>query len=101
MSAREQIGAGSNLPRMRGMGQASLDLIEAMRELAEPAQPITGRGVGYKLFATGLIDSMSRQNMNRVADAPSLTRWTPTFCASASSGKSSFTSSRKRGRAAS
>ena len=32
------------------MAQRSLDLIEAMRVIAEAAQPITGRGVGYKLF---------------------------------------------------
>ena len=34
----------------RGMAQRSLDLIEAMHAIAEAAQPITGRGVGYKLF---------------------------------------------------
>ena len=39
----------------RGMAQRSLDLIEAMRDIAEAAQPITGRGVGYKLFTKGLI----------------------------------------------
>ncbi|WLB64660.1 hypothetical protein QIH96_05290 [Bradyrhizobium japonicum] len=48
------------------MAQASLDLIEAMRELTEAAQPITGRGVGYKLFTRGLIDSMSRSEMAKV-----------------------------------
>jgi hypothetical protein len=47
------------LPRGRGMAKKSLDLIEAMREIAEAAQPITGRGVGYKLFAAGLIPSTS------------------------------------------
>jgi hypothetical protein len=47
------------LPRGRGMAKKSLDLIEAMREIAEAAQPITGRGVGYKLFAAGLIPSMT------------------------------------------
>ena len=34
----------------RGMAQRSLDLIEAMYAAAEAAQPITGRGIGYKLF---------------------------------------------------
>ena len=34
----------------RGMAQRSLDLIEAMYAVAEAAQPITGRGIGYKLF---------------------------------------------------
>ena len=50
----------------RGMAQRSLDLIEAMRVIAEAAQPITGRGVGYKLFAAGLIPSMARSEMQRV-----------------------------------
>jgi hypothetical protein len=30
-----------------------------MRKIAEDAHPITGRGVGYKLFAAGLISGMS------------------------------------------
>ena len=50
----------------RGMAQRSLDLIEAMRTVAKAAQPITGRGVGYKLFAAGLIPSMERAEMQRV-----------------------------------
>ena len=50
----------------RGMAQRSLDLIEAMYAAAEAAQPITGRGIGYKLFAQGLIPSMGRSEMQRV-----------------------------------
>src|SRR6476660_2167066 len=50
----------------RGMAQRSLDLIKAMRDIAEAAQPITGRGVGYKLFTRGLIASMARSEMARV-----------------------------------
>ena len=64
---RTLFGTRSNLPpRMRGMAQASLDLIEAMHEIAEAAQPITGRGVGYKLFTAGLIPSMATKEMRRV-----------------------------------
>jgi hypothetical protein len=37
------------------MARRSLDLIEAMYAAAAAAQPITGRGVGYKLFAASLI----------------------------------------------
>jgi hypothetical protein len=48
------------------MAQASLDLIEAMYDIAEAAQPITGRGVGYKLFTAGLIESMATSEMARV-----------------------------------
>src|SRR6266700_5957988 len=50
----------------RGMAQRSLDLIEAMHAAAKAAQPITGRGVGYKLFTAGLIPSMARSEMRRV-----------------------------------
>ena len=51
----------------RGMAQRSLDLIEAMYTVTEAAQPITGRGIGYKLFASGLIpSSMERAEMQRV-----------------------------------
>jgi len=50
----------------RGRSQKSIDLIEAMAAIAEAAQPITGRGVGYKLFTSGLIPSMGRSDMQRV-----------------------------------
>jgi hypothetical protein len=50
----------------RGMAQRSLDLIEAMHAAAEAAQPITGRGIGYKLFTQGLIASMAKSEMQRV-----------------------------------
>jgi hypothetical protein len=42
----------------RGMATASLELIEIMHKAAKAAQPITGRGIGYKLFALDLISSM-------------------------------------------
>ena len=48
------------------MAQRSLDLIEAMHAMAKAAQPITGRGVGYKLFTQGLIASMAKPEMQRV-----------------------------------
>jgi hypothetical protein len=50
----------------RGMAQRSLDLIEAMYAVTKAAQPITGRGVGYKLFTAGLIPSMARSEMQPV-----------------------------------
>ena len=66
MGARttEHFGTGSK--KGRGMAQRSLDLIEAMRAEAKAAQPITGRGVGYKLFSAGVIPSMERAEMQRV-----------------------------------
>jgi hypothetical protein len=48
------------------MAQRSLDLIEAMHAAAEAAQPITGRGIGYKLFTAGLIPSMATSEMQKV-----------------------------------
>ena len=60
----EQIDTCSK--KVRGMARRSLDLIEAMYAAAEAAQPITGRGVGYKLFTRGLIPSMARSEMQRV-----------------------------------
>ena len=60
----EQIGTRSK--KVRGMARQSLDLIEAMYAAAEAAQPITGRGIGYKLFTAGLIPSMATNEMQRV-----------------------------------
>jgi hypothetical protein len=61
----EQFQTGLKKPR-RGMARASLDLIAAMYRITEAAQPITGRGVGYKLFTAGLIPSMSTNDMQKV-----------------------------------
>ena len=62
--APQQIETG--IKKGRGMARASLDLIEAMYAIAKAAQPITGRGVGYKLFTAGLIPSMGKPDMQRV-----------------------------------
>jgi hypothetical protein len=56
----------TGMKKGRGRAQRSLDLIDAMYEAAEAAQPITGRGIGYKLFAAGFIPSMDRSEMLRV-----------------------------------
>ena len=61
-----QIGSSLKIPRGRGRAKKSTDLIEAMYSITEAAQPITGRGVGYKLFTAGLIPSMARSEMQRV-----------------------------------
>jgi hypothetical protein len=50
----------------RGMARQSLDLIEAMYAAAEAARPITGRGIGYKLFVASLISSMTKSEMAKV-----------------------------------
>jgi hypothetical protein len=60
----EQIGTCSR--KARGRAQRSNDLIDAMYAAAKKANPITGRGIGYKLFTAGLISSMARSEMQRV-----------------------------------
>ncbi|TGS89479.1 hypothetical protein EN817_03825 [Mesorhizobium sp. M3A.F.Ca.ET.174.01.1.1] len=60
----EQIQPG--LKKVRGMAQASVALIDAMHDIAKTVQPITGRGIGYKLFTAGLIPSMSTNDMQKV-----------------------------------
>jgi hypothetical protein len=60
----EQIETSSK--KGRGKAQRSLDLISAMYAAAKTAQPITGRGIGYKLFTRGLIASMAKSEMQRV-----------------------------------
>jgi hypothetical protein len=62
--AAEYFETGSK--KGRGKSRQSLDLIEAMYVAAEAAQPITGRGIGYKLFVANLIDAMTRQEMAKV-----------------------------------
>jgi hypothetical protein len=52
--------------KVRGRAQRSLDLINAMWAAARDAKPITGRGIGYKLFTAGLIPSMAKNEMQRV-----------------------------------
>ena len=56
----------TSFKKVRGKSKRSLDLTEAMYAKAEAAQPITGRGIGYKLFTASLIPSMARPEMQRV-----------------------------------
>lgn len=53
--------------RGRGKSQASLALIAAAREIAREAQPITVRGIAYKLFTAGFIASMSKNATSKVS----------------------------------
>jgi hypothetical protein len=62
----EHSGTGLKILRGRGKAQKSIELIEAMRTIALSCGPITGRGIGYKLFAAGLTSSMARSEMQRV-----------------------------------
>ncbi len=50
----------------RGKSRRSLELIDACTEILEEIQPATVRAVCYRLFTMGLIDSMSKNETNRV-----------------------------------
>src|SRR5262249_52665997 len=50
----------------RGRAQKTIELVLAMARIAHECAPITGRGVGYKLFTQGFIPSMGRADMQRV-----------------------------------
>jgi hypothetical protein len=67
ISRGEYSGTSPKIKRRgRGRSKRSIDLIEEMYEIARAAQPITGRGIGYKLFARGRIPSMSENSMKAV-----------------------------------
>jgi hypothetical protein len=50
----------------RGRAQKTIELVRAMARIAHECAPITGRGVGYKLFTQKLIPSMGCADMQRV-----------------------------------
>jgi hypothetical protein len=68
MISDTQVGSGGSeqiepsSKKVRGRNKSTIKLIEAMYKIAEEAKPITGRGIGYKLFAAGLIGGMNEMN---------------------------------------
>ena len=51
----------------RGRSKATLDLIATCRKIIEQVQPITVRGVCYRLFVAGHIDSMAVKNTQKIS----------------------------------
>jgi hypothetical protein len=51
----------------RGRSRATLELLEACQKIIEDVQPITVRGVCYRLFVAGLIDSMATKNTQKIS----------------------------------
>jgi hypothetical protein len=51
----------------RGPARATVDLIATCREIIEAVQPITVRGVCYRLFVAGHIDSMEVKNTQKIS----------------------------------
>jgi len=56
---KQQVNDFGRTRGQRGMSKKNLDLIDTCREIIEPVQPITVRGVCYKLFTAGKIPSMA------------------------------------------
>jgi hypothetical protein len=54
------------LKKGRGRAAKSVELIDAMAEIADECAPITVRGVCYKLFTRGLIPSMEKKHTGSV-----------------------------------
>lgn len=53
--------------RGRGKAKATMDLIEACREILTEIQPASVRAVCYRLFTMGLIQDMSKNSTNKVS----------------------------------
>ena len=51
----------------RGRSKATIELLEACKEIIEETQPITVRGVCYRLFVAKLIDSMAKNNTQKIS----------------------------------
>ncbi len=51
----------------RGRSKATIDLIATCREIIEQVQPISVRGVCYRLLVAGLIDSMAVKNTQKIS----------------------------------
>src|SRR5262249_29101059 len=51
----------------RGRSEATLKLREACKQIIEKTQPITVRGVCYRLFVAELIDSMATANTQKIS----------------------------------
>jgi len=51
----------------RGRAKGTLDLIDTCKEIIEQVHPITVRGVCYRLFVAGLIDSMAVKNTQKIS----------------------------------
>jgi hypothetical protein len=51
----------------RGRSTATLELIATCSKIIEQVQPITVRGVCYRLFVAGLIDSMAAKNTQKIS----------------------------------
>jgi hypothetical protein len=62
--------------RGRGVSQATIELIEAARQILEEIQPATVRAVAYRLFILALIPAMNKGTTDRVSRCLTMARET-------------------------
>jgi hypothetical protein len=55
------------MSKYRGRSQATLDLLEACKKIIEETEPITIRGICYRLFVAKFIDSMATKNTQKIS----------------------------------
>lgn len=55
------------MSKYRGRSKATIELLEACKEIIQEVQPITVRGVCYRLFVAGPIDSMAVKNTQKIS----------------------------------
>jgi hypothetical protein len=59
--------SSSNSNGYRGRSKATLDLLEACKKIIKATAPITIRGICYRLFVAGHIDSMAKNNTQKIS----------------------------------
>lgn len=52
---------------MRGRSRTTLSLLDICKEIIQETAPITIRGVAYRLFVAGHIDSMAKKNTQKIS----------------------------------
>jgi hypothetical protein len=63
----QKVVSAPNQRGQRGRSKATIELFIACHRIIEEVQPITVRGVCYRLFVAGLIDSMATKNTQKIS----------------------------------
>src|SRR4030095_5573870 len=67
MKILENVFGGARGRGQRGRAKATVDLIATSIKIIEQVQPVSVRGVCYKLFVAGHIDSMAVKNTHKIS----------------------------------
>jgi hypothetical protein len=64
---KRRIGKMSEPKTYRGRSAATMTLLDACKKIIAEVQPVTVRGVCYRLFVAGFIDSMATKNTQKIS----------------------------------